>query len=122
MIFLLQTKDLFEVYKTFEAWVKTHLKVGIACLHSDCGGEYMLKELIAYLDEKGTAHKLTVHDTPEENGVSECLNCTLMEKVWAMLWAVGLPCNLWGEAILHATYLKNHMSTKALNGCTPYEL
>jgi hypothetical protein len=80
-IFLLETKDIFEAYKTFKAWVETHLKVGIVCLHSDCGGEYMSKELIAYLDEKGTAQKLTVHDTPEENGVSECLNHTLMEKV-----------------------------------------
>jgi len=31
----------------------------------------MLMELIAYLDSKGMARKLTVHDTPEQNGVSE---------------------------------------------------
>jgi len=120
-IFLLQTKVIFEAYKTFEAWVETHLKTGIVCLHSDHGGEYMLKELIAYLDEGGTACKLAVHDTPKENGVSECLNHTLMEKVRAMLWAAGLPCDLWGEAVLHAAYLKNRTSTKVLNGCTPYE-
>jgi len=121
MIFLLQTKDIFEAYKTFEAWVETHLEAGIACLHSDRGGEYMSKELIMHLNKKGTACKLTVHDTPEENGVSECLNHTLIEKVWAMLWAAGLPHNLWGEAVLHVAYLKNWMSTKALNGRTPYE-
>jgi hypothetical protein len=81
----------------------------------------MSKELIAYLDGKGTARKLTVHDTPEENGVSERLNRTLMEKVRAMLWAAGLPRYLWGEALLHAAYLKNRTSTKALKGHTPYE-
>ena len=74
-------KDILEAYKVFEAWVKKHLNVGIACLHSDRGGEYMLMELITYLDSKGTARKLTIHDTPEQNGVSEQLNRTLMEKV-----------------------------------------
>jgi hypothetical protein len=45
-----------------------------------------------------------------------------MEKVHAMLWAAGLLRFLWGEALLHATYLKNQTSTKALNCHTPYEV
>ena len=101
------TKDIFEAYKAFEAWVATHLNIGIACLHSDRGGEYMSMVLIAYLESKGTARKLTMHDTPQENGVSERLNRTLMEKVRAMLWAAGLPRYLWGEALLHATDRKS---------------
>ena len=75
------TKDIFKAYKAFEAWVATHLNVGIAHLHSNRGGEYMSMVLIAYLESKGMARKLTVHDTPQENRVSECLNRTLMEKV-----------------------------------------
>jgi hypothetical protein len=39
-----------------------------------------------------------------------------------MLWAAGLPRFLWGEALLHAVFLKNRTSTKALNGRTPYEV
>jgi hypothetical protein len=120
IVYLLQTKDILEAYKVFEAWVEKHLDTGIACLHSDRGGEYMLMELIAYLDSRGTAQKLTTHDTPEQNGVSEWLNCTLMEKVCAMLWAAGLQQFLWGEALLHTTYLKNWTLTKGLNGHTPY--
>jgi len=50
--------------------------------------------------------KLTIH-TLEEDGISERLNCTLMEKVRAMLIASGLPIFLWGEALFHACYLKN---------------
>ena len=45
-----------------------------------------------------------------------------MEKVQAMLWAAGLPQFLWGEALLHAVFLKNCTSTKALNSWTPYEV
>jgi hypothetical protein len=46
-----------------------------------------------------------------------------MEKVRAMLHASGLPKSLWGVAVMHATWLKNRSSTRALpKGKTPYEL
>jgi hypothetical protein len=56
------------------------------------------------------------------NSVVEHLNCTLLKKVQAMLHASRLPRNLWGEAMMHAMYLKNHTSTHALNNKTPYEM
>lgn len=46
----------------------------IKVLHSDRGGEYMSEEFTTFLDRKGTERKLTVHDTPQENGVAEQLN------------------------------------------------
>jgi hypothetical protein len=67
-VYLLQTKDILEAYKAFETWVEKHLDTGIACLHSNCRGEYMSTELIAYLDSRGTAQKLTTHDTPNRMG------------------------------------------------------
>jgi hypothetical protein len=54
--------------------------------------------------------------------VAEHLNLTILTKAWAMLHASGLPRNLWGEAIMHAVYLKNRMSTCILDGKTPYEM
>jgi len=59
-----------------------------------------------------------VHDTPQENGVAEWLNCTL-EKVCAMLHGTQLPKSLWEEESVHATWLKNQTSTKALEQVTP---
>lgn len=64
----------------------------------------------------------SVHDTPEHNGVAERLNRTLVERVRAMLHASGLPKSLWGEAMMHAVWLKNRSSTRALDGKTPYEM
>ena len=46
----------------------------IKVLHSDRGGEYMSEEFTTFLDRKGTERKLTVHNTPQENGVVERLN------------------------------------------------
>src|SRR6202522_2451734 len=70
----------------------------------------------------GTIQNLTVHDTPEHNGVAERLNRTLLEKVRAMLHSSGLPKFLWGEAINYAIYLKNRTGTKALDGKTPFKV
>ena len=121
-LYLLRKKDeTFATYKQYEAWVKTHRDMPIKILRSDRGGEYLSGVFIKHLANQGTTHKLTVHDTPEENGVSERLNGILLEKVRAMLHASGLPKSLWGEAVRHAVWLKNRTSTKALDGKTPFE-
>ena len=78
---LLATKnEVFEAYKTFEAWAKLHFDIqAFKILRSDRGGEYLGTTFSSYLASKGTLRKLTVHDTPEYNGVSERLNQTLLE-------------------------------------------
>lgn len=63
----------------------------------------------------------TVHDTPQLNGIAERLNCTLAEKMRALLYMASLPKSLWGEALRHSTWLKNRTSTRALGGKTPWE-
>jgi len=66
--------------------------------------------------------KLTVHDTPQQNGVAERQNQTIVERVQALLHASGLPKSLWGEAACHVVWLMNHTSTKAVTGRTLYEV
>ena len=63
-----------------------------------------------------------MHNMPEENGVTEQLNRTLLEHARAMLLTAQLPKNLWPETIHHAVWLKNGTSTQALYGWTPYEV
>jgi len=52
----------------------------------------------------------------------EWLNRTLLERVQAMLHESGLPQFLWGEALFHAVYLKNHSLTHTLDSSTPIEM
>ena len=96
---LLATKyAIFQAYKSFEA-------------------------LNMYLQSQGTTRKLTIHDTPEYNGISECLNHTLLERMQALLHASKLPKKLWGEAITHMVWLKNRTPTCTLpDKKTPYEM
>ena len=107
-IWLLAMKDrVFQAYQDFEAWAKLHFGIqGFKFLQSDWGGEYLGKEFSTYLSSQGTEWKLTVHNTPEYNGVSECLNQTLLEWTCALLHLSKLPKTLWREAITHIFWLK----------------
>ena len=96
--------------------------VCIKTLISDRGGEYTSKEFEDYLSRKGIKHRLTVHDTPEQNGVAERLNRTLVEKSRAMLLESNLLKSLWGNAILHPNYLKNRTHARSLPDKTCYEM
>ena len=123
VIYLMSSKDqVFAKYKLYEAMMSRQQDVCIKTLFTDRGGEYTSKEFEEYLANKGTKHRLTVHDTPEQNGVAELLNRTLVEKSRAMLIESNLLKSLWGYAILHANYIKNRMHTCSLLDKTPYEM
>jgi len=121
-IYLLRTKsEAFDSYCSFKAWLQTQHNHPIKKFHTDRGGEYLSNEFSNHLRKTGTIRRLTVHDTPEYNGVTERLNRTLMEKVRAMLHDSQLPRFLWGEALNYAVYVKNRTWTRSLKDSTPFE-
>jgi len=65
---------------------------------------------------------LTVPYTPQQNGVSERKNRTLMEMARCLLYEKKLPLNFWAEAVNTASYLINRMASRVLADKTPYEL
>ena len=109
---LMAKSDAFEAYRMFEAWARTQRHcTAIKVLRSDRGGEYLSDTFDKHLAAAGTARRLTVHDTPELNGIAKRLNRTLVEKVRALLHTAGFPPSMWGEALRHSTWLKNRTST-----------
>jgi hypothetical protein len=89
-VYLLRTKNQnFNAYKNYEAELRSQRGARIKRLRSDHGGEYLSGPFDEHLAKSGTLRSLTVHDTPEYNGVSERLNRTLLEKVRAMLHAIN---------------------------------
>ena len=123
VMYLLKTKDqVLEAYKSFEAWATAQQYcTGIKVLRSDRRGEYLSKDFDKHLAAAGTARRLTTHDTPQLNGVAKQLNQTLLERVRALRHEAGLPKMLWGEALRHATWLKNRTATRALDTKAPFE-
>ncbi|KAG6499970.1 hypothetical protein ZIOFF_039784 [Zingiber officinale] len=59
--------------------------------------------------------------TPQQNGVVERRNRTVMAMARSLLKGTHMPARFWGEAVRHAVYMLNHLPTKALGECTPFE-
>ena len=79
-VYFLRSKDeAFEFYRIYEAWLSTQYKIRIKCLNSDRGGEYLSDEFSDHLKKAGTVRRLTVHNTPEHNKISERGNRTNLE-------------------------------------------
>ena len=93
----------------------------VGTVRTDNGGEYINSFLSDYFSKRGVVHQTTIPYTPEQNGVAERLNRTLMERVRAMLNDAQLPYSLWAEAVLTANYLRNR-SPVANKDKTPWEL
>ena len=93
----------------------------IQTLRSDNGGEYTSNEFAKFCASKGIVHQFTNPYTPEQNGVSERLNRTLIESGKSMLFHAGLPLSFWAEAVNTATYLHNRSPVSSLPDKTPYE-
>ena len=79
----------------------------LKCLRTDNIGEYMSNEFKSYCFEKGIRHEKTVPPTPQQNGVAERMNHTIVEKVRCMLRMDNLPKSFWCEAVQTACYLIN---------------
>ena len=78
-------------------------------------------EFQKFCADKGISREFTVPHTPQQNGVSERLNRTIMEAVRSMIFHSGVPLELWAEAVNTAVYVHNRSPTSALKNATPYE-
>jgi hypothetical protein len=72
-----------------------------------CNNAQEYQALSTLLRSSGIILELITPYTPEQNGVAERLNRTLITKVRSMLIGAKLPTELWGEAADTACYLYN---------------
>ncbi|CAB0000708.1 unnamed protein product, partial [Nesidiocoris tenuis] len=87
----------------------------------DNGGEYVSTDFRNWCSTKGIVLDYTPPYTPQLNSHAERLGRTLMDKTRSILFDSGLEKEMWGEALLTATYLLNRSPTKAVN-TTPAEI
>ena len=120
--FIKHKYEVFEKFKEFETATTTSSGQRIRRLRTDNGGEYVSKEFENYLKSREIFHEFTVPHSPEQNGVAERMNRTLVESARSMLSHAGLPKSFWAEAIATAAYIRNRMPTAAIReDKTPYE-
>ena len=82
---------------------------------------YTSNEFENYLKAEGIRHEKTIPKNPEQNGVAERLNRTLLESTRSMLADSRLPQKFWAEALSTAVYLRNRSSTSTVPRMTPLE-
>lgn len=101
--------------------LKTQFNKKPKVFRSDRGTEYLNERLQGYLRKEGIKFECSVAYSPQQNGVSERKNRTLMEAARTMLISSALPKNLWAEAVYHANWTFNRIP-KSETLKTPYEL
>ena len=113
--------EVFDHFLEWKAMVENASGHKLKVLCTDNGGEFTSTKFEEFLKSKGIRHERTIPKTPEQNGVAERLNQTLVETVRSMLLDSKLPQKFWAEALSTATYLRNRSPTKVIEGMTPHE-
>ena len=101
--------------------VENQLDRKIKALRTDQGRDYLSEQFAKMCNDKGILRQLTTPRTPQQNGVAERRNITLLEMVKSMMTQANLPIQYWGDALMTAAYILNRVSSKSVSS-TPYEL
>lgn len=122
-IYLMQRKgDVFGYFKQHLVKVEREQDSKVVFIRTDNGMEFCHKQFSDYCLELGLQHQRTNIYTPQQNGVAERYNRTMMNHVKTINNTAGLPYSFWGEALMAATYIKNRLPTRYNKETTPIEL
>jgi IS30 family transposase len=121
-VYLLRTKgEVFDKFKEYKALVDNQTDMKIKTFRSNNGGEFVSKKFDNFLHECGIQRQTSAPYTPQQNGVAERANRTIMECVRSMIPTQGLDLEFWAEAVNTVVYIKNQCPTKAFESKTPQE-
>nr|GEV63369.1 retrovirus-related Pol polyprotein from transposon TNT 1-94 [Tanacetum cinerariifolium] len=101
--------------------LKNQLSLKVKVIRSDNGTEFKNNDLNQIYRIKGIKREFSVPKTPQQNGIAERKNRTLIEAAKTMLADSLLPILFWAKAVNIACYVNMVLVTKPQNK-TPYEL
>nr|GEY71087.1 hypothetical protein [Tanacetum cinerariifolium] len=121
--YFLRSKDETpEVLIDFLRLVQRGSQAQVRIVRTDKGTEILNQTLYAYFAAEGILHQTTVARTPEQNGVLERRNRTLVEAARTMLSAAKVPLFFWAEAIATAFFTQNRSLVIPRHEKTPYHI
>lgn len=112
--------DTYSAWVTFTTELFTQYSIKVKLLQSDNDTVFTSAEFTRYLQAQGTIPRLTVHDTPKQNGVAERTHQTLINHIHVNLHSARLADRFWNYAVQYAAYCLNLSPRAALNFQTPY--
>jgi len=113
--------EVADIFGTWLKLVENQCEKKVKVLRSDNGTEYTSDKFKEFCEDAGIEHQYTTVYTPQQNGVSERKNRTIMEMARCLLFEKKVPKMFWAELVNTATYLLNRLPTRALDNKTPYE-
>ncbi|GJS18848.1 putative ribonuclease H-like domain-containing protein [Tanacetum coccineum] len=121
--FFLRTKDeTSAILKDFIRQIENQLNQKVKTIRCDNGTEFKNRDINEFCGLKGIKREYSNARTPQQNGVAERKNRTLIEAARTMLADSFLPNTFWAEAVSTACYVLNRVLVTKPHNKTPYEL
>jgi len=121
-VYMLKTKDqAVDAFIKFMAEAENNTGQHIKILKSDRGGKFLASSFPKVCENAGIKHQFTAPYTPQQNGVVERKNRSVMEMARSLLKSMEIPRIFCVEAVRHSVYLLNRLPTKSMGLRTPYE-
>ncbi|GKA18697.1 putative ribonuclease H-like domain-containing protein, partial [Tanacetum coccineum] len=122
-VFFLTTKDeTSKILKNFIIQIENLVDQKVKIIRCDNGTEFKNKVMDDFCKEKGIKREYSIARTPQQNGVVERRNRTLIEAARTMLADSKLPTTFWAKAVSTACYVQNRVLIVKPHNKTPYEL
>jgi hypothetical protein len=122
-VFFLQEKSQTqETLKGFLRRAQNEFGLRIKKIRSDNGKEFKNSQIEGFLEEEGIKHEFSSPYTPQQNGVVERKNRTLLDMARTMLDEYKTSDQFWAEAVNTACYAINRLYLHRILKKTSYEL
>ncbi|GJU43900.1 putative ribonuclease H-like domain-containing protein [Tanacetum coccineum] len=122
-VFFLSTKDdTPEILKNFITGIENQTDHKVKTIRCDNRTEFKNRIMNEFCEMKGIRREFSVARTPQQNGVAERKNRTLIEAARTMLEDSKLPTTFWAKAVNTACYVQNRVLVTKPHNKTPYEL
>ncbi|GKC74656.1 retrovirus-related pol polyprotein from transposon TNT 1-94 [Tanacetum coccineum] len=106
----------------FLKMIQVRLNTHVRRIKTDNGTEFVNQTLGEYYKKVDVSHETSVARSPQQNGVVERRNRTLIEAARTMLIYAKAPLFLWAEVVATECYTQNRSIIRLHHGKTPYEL
>ncbi|GJT66197.1 retrovirus-related pol polyprotein from transposon TNT 1-94 [Tanacetum coccineum] len=120
-VFMMKQKsEAFENFKHWKILIENQTGRKIMRLHTDNGLEFCSREFNDFCRDEGIARHYMVRYTPQQNGIAERMNRTLLERTRCLLLNARLDRSFWTKALNTACYLINRLLKLRVFGCLAY--
>jgi transposase InsO family protein len=120
--FLKHKYDAFDAFKSWKIMIEKQIERKVKVLRTDNGIEFCSNQFKSFCRKEGIVRHHTIPHTPQQNGVAERMNRTIISKARCMLSNANTGRQFWADAANTACYLVKRSPFIAIEKKTPMEV